>query len=95
MDVVITSGVHFSAKILQPPQARVHFRHFINGDCCITVPYILISFVRENRSKPALHIGVNLVLIKQSRAKRQCDKLECFSDSFVVSIPSLCGEGIK
>ena len=76
MDVVITSGVHFSAKILQPPQARVHFRHFINGDRCLPVPYILISFVRENRSKPALHVGVNLVLIEQSRAKRQRDKLE-------------------
>ena len=73
MDVVITSGVHFSAKILQPPQARVHFRHFINGDRCLPVPYILISFVRENRSKP---VGVNLVLIEQSRAKRQRDKLE-------------------
>ena len=95
MDVVITSGVYFSAKILQPPQVRVHFRHFINSDCCITVPYILISFVRENRSKPALHVGVNLVLIKQSRVKRQRNKLEWFSNSFVVSIPLLCGEGIK
>ena len=76
MDVVITSRVHFSVKILQPPQARVHFHHFINGDCCLPVPYILISFIQENRLKPALHIGVNLMLIEQSRAKQQRDKLE-------------------
>ena len=54
-----TAGVHISVKILQPPRARVHFHHFINGDCCLTIPYILISFVRENRLKPALHVGVD------------------------------------
>ena len=32
MDAVITSGVHISIKTLQPPQERVHFHHFINGD---------------------------------------------------------------
>jgi len=79
MDVVITSGVHISVKILQPPQVRVHFWHFISGNYCITIPYILISFVQENS---ALYNGVNLVLIELSKAKQQRDKLEWLNNSF-------------
>jgi len=85
MDAVITSGVHISVKIPQPPQVHVHFCHFISGDYCITIPYILISFVRENRSKPALYNGVNPVLIKLSKVKQQRNKLEWFNNSFLVS----------
>ena len=72
MDAFITSGVHISVKILQPPQAHVHFCHFISSDYCIT---ILLSFVRENRSKPALYNGVNPVLIELSKATQQHDNL--------------------
>ena len=68
----------YFCKILQPPQAHVHFCHFISGDYCITIPYSLISFVRENRSKPALYNGVNPVLIEFSKAKQQHDKVEWF-----------------
>ena len=45
--------------------------------------YVLISFARENRLKPALHDGANSVLIEHSRAKQQHDKW--FSDSFVAT----------
>ena len=51
MDAVITFGVRFSVKTLQPP-------------CCITIPYILIKFVRVNRLKNTLYIGGNLVFIE-------------------------------
>ena len=62
------------------------FCHFISGDYCITISYILINFVRENRSKPALYNSVNLVLIELSEAKQQCNKLEwLFNNSFMVS----------
>ena len=60
MDAVITSGVHNSIKILQPPQAHVHFCHFVRGDYCITILYILISFVQENRLKPVLYVVMRL-----------------------------------
>ena len=83
MDAVITSGVCISIKILQPPQAYVHFCHFTNGDYCVTIPYILISFVQENRSKPALYNRVNP---EHGRAKQQCDKLGWVNSSFVVLI---------
>ena len=63
MDAVITSQVRISIKILPPPQAYVHFCHFTNGDYCVTIPYILISSVRENRSKAALYNRVNPVLM--------------------------------
>ena len=85
MDVVITSGVHISVKILQPPQVHVHFCHFISGDYCITILYILMSFVRENRSKPALYNGVNPVLIELSKAKQQRDKLDWSNNSFCIT----------
>ena len=64
MGVNVTSKVHFSVKIFQPPQARVHFSLFINGDCCITILYILINFVRVNRSKNTLQVGAKLALIE-------------------------------
>ena len=51
MDAVITSRVrsYFRKKILRPPQVytNVHFCHFTDGDYCVTMTYILISFVRE------------------------------------------------
>ena len=84
MDAVITSRVRISMKILPPPQAYVHFCHFTNSDYCVTIPYILIRFVRENRSKPALYNRVNPVLIEHGRAKQQRDKLGWLNDSFVV-----------
>ena len=86
MDAVITSGVSISIKILPPPQAYVHFCHFTNSNYCVTILYILISFVREDRSKPALYNHVNPVLIKLGRAKQQRDKLGWLNDSFVVLI---------
>ena len=96
MDAVITSGVRISIKILPPPQAYVHFCHFTNGDYCVTILYILISFVRENRSKPAPHYNrVNPLLIELGRAKQQCDKLGWLNDSFVVLIWSLFEEVVK
>ena len=64
MDVVSTSGVHFSVKILQPPQVHVHFCDFINNDCCIIVPYILINFVQVNRPKNTLHVSGGLGFIE-------------------------------
>ena len=51
--------------------------------------YVLISFVQESRLKPALHDGVNPVLIEHSRAKQQRDEFKWFSDSFVASIWAL------
>ena len=86
MDAVITSGVRIFIKILPLPQAYVHFCHFTNGDYCVTIPYILISFVRQNRSKAALYSRVNPVLIKPGRAKQQHDRLGWLNDSFVVLI---------
>jgi len=50
------------------------------------MPYVLIRFVQENGLKPALHDGVNPVLIEHSRAKQQRDKVKWFSDSFVAPI---------
>ena len=95
MDAVITSGVRIFIKILPPPQTYVHFCHFTNGDYCVTIPYILISFVRENRSKPALYNRVNPVLIESGRAKQQRDKLGWLNDSFVVLIWSFFEEVVK
>ena len=69
--------------------------HFTNGDYCVTIPYILISFVRENRSKPALYNCVNPVLTESGRAKQQRDKLGWLNDSFVVLIWSLFEEVVK
>ena len=77
MGVNVTSGVHFSVKILQPPQVRVHF--IINGDCCITIPYILINFVQVNRSKNTLQVGAKLALIERSYLEHERDNLEWFS----------------
>ena len=95
MDAVITSGVRISIKILPPPQVYVHFCHFTNGDYFVTIPYILISFVRENRSKPALYNRVNPVLIELGRTKQQRDKLGRLNDSFLVVIWSLFEEVVK
>ena len=72
--------------MLQPPQPHVHFSQFINYDYWLPIPYILISSVRENRSKPVPYNGANPVFIEHGGAKKQRDKVEQFGDSFLVSI---------
>ena len=52
----------------------------------LPILYILISSVRENRSKPVLYNGANPVLIEHGGAKQQRDKVKWFSGSFLVSI---------
>ena len=80
-----TAVVHVSVIMLQPPQPHVHFCQFINY-YWLPIPYILISSVRENRSKPVLYNGANPVLIEHGGAKQQRDKVKWFSGSFLVSI---------
>ena len=83
------AGVHFCVKILQPPQIRVHFGHFVNGNSYKIVPYIPINFIQINRSKKTPQVGGNLVLIEQSSLEQRHDELHWFYQQYELLVVSI------